>query len=57
MGINIGSIITGSNDASLAESSPAIDDVYYDNDWFDIRFIPPSSQMAPIDVFNRFYNI
>lgn len=55
MGINIGSIITSSNDASLAESSPAIDDVYYDNDWFDIRFIPPSSQMAPIDVFNRFY--
>lgn len=31
------------------------ENIVFDNNWFDIRFIPPDLSMDPIDVFNRFY--
>lgn len=30
-------------------------EIKFDSEWFDIRFIPPSSKMDKIDVYNRFY--
>ena len=45
-----------SNISSNATSTKfANENIVFDNNWFDIRFIPPDINMDSIDVYNRFY--
>lgn len=57
MGISLGDITKNVSDISSNSTSNKFvtDNLVFDNNWFDIRFLPPDSNMDPIDVFNRFY--
>ena len=57
MAITLSDITNNVSNITKSESSKkfATDNIVFDNNWFDIRFIPPDMNMNPIDVFNRFY--
>ena len=57
MGISLGDITNNvSNITSSTTANQFVNEnIVFDNNWFDIRFIPPDINMNPIDVYNRFY--
>lgn len=62
MGLSLGSITDLTSSATSlfgnggeSSNNKSMSNVVFDNNWFDIRFIPPDSQMSSIDRYNRFY--
>lgn len=59
MAIQLGDITNNVSGMSTSSSTKGTDfineNLVFDNSWFDIRFIPPESNMDAIDIYNRFY--
>ena len=54
-GISLGSILHLDEVPEVDNTRISENNIVYDSEWFDIRFMPPAKKMNPIDAYNRFY--